>query len=233
LLLFKGIQKTTLIDYPEKVAATLFLPKCNFRCPFCYNLQLVLDKDTGVEIPEKEALAFLLERKDFLDGVCITGGEPLLHSALPSFCKKAKEAGFLVKIDSNGSFPEKLQHLIEEKLVDYIAVDIKGARENYNKAAGVKVVLDKVQQTVDLVRQSGIEYEFRTTVVPKLHSKEDLLSIGEWLQGSSQFFLQQFNSEVPLLDKGLEGSKPYSREELQAFAAALKPFFNKVAVRGI
>lgn len=233
MLIFKGVQKTTLIDFPSKVAATLFLPKCNFRCPFCYNAQLVLDKETGVKITEKEALCFLRDRRKFLDAVCISGGEPMLHAGLPAFCKKTKRLGLLVKIDTNGSKPEMLQKLIAAKAVDYIAMDIKAAKEKYNEAAGARVDLQKIQRSIDLIKKSGVEYEFRITVVPALHSKADLIAIGEWLQGAKLFFLQQFDSSVPLLDKKMQGSRAYSREELLQFAAALKPFFERVAVRGI
>ncbi len=233
MLIFKGVQKTTLIDFPGKVAATLFLPKCNFRCPFCYNAQLVLNKETGVTITEKEALRFLRDRRKFLDAVCITGGEPMLHALLPAFCKKAKRLGLLVKIDTNGSKPEMLQKLIAAKAVDYIAMDIKGAKEKYNEAAGARVDLQKIQRSIDLIKKSGVEYEFRTTVVPALHRKADLVAIGKWLQGGRQFFLQQFDSSVPLLDKKMQGSRAYSKQLLLQLAAALKPFFEHVAVRGI
>lgn len=231
MLVFKGIQKTTLIDYPKKVACTLFLPKCNFRCPFCYNPLLVLEGETGVSIPEKQAFSFLDERKNFLDAVCITGGEPLLHSGLLGFCKKAKEKGFLVKADTNGSMPQELKRLIDGKAVDYIAMDIKAPLEKYDASAGVQVDKKAIQESVALVKESGLEYEFRMTAVPALHSAGDLLAIGEWLRGSRKFFLQQFNPSVPLLDKKLEGSKTYSNEELQKFAASLQKFFGEVGVR--
>lgn len=233
MLVFKGIQKTTLIDFPGKVAATLFLPKCNFRCPFCYNAQLVLNKETGVKITEKEALCFLRDRRKFLDGVCISGGEPMLHALLPAFCKKVKRLGLLVKIDTNGSKPEMLQKLIAAKAVDYIAMDIKGAKEKYSEAAGARVDLQKIQRSIDLIKKSGVEYEFRTTVVPALHSKADLIAIGKWLQGDRQFFLQQFDSSVPLLDEKMQASRAYSKQELMQFALELRPFFEHVAVRGI
>ena len=233
MLVFKGIQKTTLIDFPGRVACTLFLPKCNFRCPFCYNEKLVLDKDTGVKISEKEVLQFLAERKGFLDGVCITGGEPLLHSGLLSFCKKLKEAGLFVKLDTNGSKPKMLGKLLAKKAVDYIAMDIKNSPQKYEKAAGVKVDLQAIEESVKLIRKSGLHYEFRTTVIPSLHSEPDILQIGKWLKGSNLFALQQFNSSVRVLDHSLEGSRPYSREKLQHFAEILKPFFHEVKLRGI
>ncbi len=233
MLVFKGVQKTTLIDFPGEVACTVFLPKCNFRCPFCHNAQLVLNKETGVSISEAAFFDFLRERKNFLDGICITGGEPLLYDELLPFCKRLKEQGFLVKLDTNGSRPGLLQKMLKEKVIDYIAMDIKGSKHSYSRAAGVAVDLDRIQQSIDLVRESGVQYEFRMTVVPLLHKKQDLLSVGKWLLGSKQFFLQQFNSTGPLLDKKFEGSKTYSAKQLQQFAAALKPFFEQVNVRGI
>lgn len=233
MLLFKGIQKTTLIDFPGKVACTLFLPKCDFRCPFCYNRQLVFDEDTGIEISEKEALGFLKERKGFLDGVCVSGGEPLLHAGVLEFCKKVKKLGLVVKLDTNGSRPALLKKLLEEKLLDYVAMDIKAAPKKYGEAAGTKVDLGAINESIQLLMNSGIDYEFRLTVVPKLHSKEDLLAIGNWVKGAKRFFLQQFNSNVPLLDSSLEGTKAYSSAELLAFAEMLCPFFKETKVRGI
>lgn len=233
LITFKGIQKTTLIDFPGKVACTLFLPKCNFRCPFCYNKQLVFDNDTGIKINEKQALDFLKERKGFLDGVCITGGEPTLNKDLPSFLEKTKALGLLSKLDTNGAIPEMLKILLEKKLLDYISMDIKSSKKGYEKAAGIKVDLQKIEESIALIRNSGIEYEFRSTLVPALHSKQDVLEIGQWLNGSKRFFLQQFNPNVNLLDSKLQGTSPFSAEKMQNFAKSLKPFFAKVGVRGI
>jgi pyruvate formate lyase activating enzyme len=233
LLVFKGIQKTTLIDFPGKVASTLFLPKCNFRCPFCYNGQLVLERGTGVEIPEREALEFLGERKAFLDGVCVTGGEPLLHSGLEGFLARAKKLGLLAKLDTNGSKPAFLKQLLSKNLLDYIAMDIKAAPKDYDRAAGTKVDLGAVRQSVELIKNSGIGYEFRTTVVPGFHSAESLLEVGKWLNGSKRFFLQQFSAGMPLLDPSLEKTRPFSAQELESFAHSLKRFFKEVSVRGI
>lgn len=233
MLVFKGIQKTTLIDFPGKVASTLFLPKCNFRCPFCYNSQLVFEKGTGVDIPEKEALQFLEGRKGFLDGVCVTGGEPLLHQDLEGFLSRVKGLGLLTKLDTNGSKPEFLKRLLSKGLLDYIAMDIKAAPKDYNRAAGIRVDMDAIRESVESIKESGLGYEFRTTVVPGLHSREGMLEIGKWLNGSKRFFLQQFNAGMPLLDKSLEKAKPFTAEELECFAQSLKPFFKEVHVRGI
>jgi len=233
LLVFKGLQKTTLVDFPGKVASTLFLPKCNFKCPFCYNKQLVFDKDTGFELSEEDAFKFFEERKGFIDGICLTGGEPLLHPGVVSFCKKVKETGLLVKLDTNGSNPKLLKELLEKNLLDYVAMDIKGALYNYEVAIGTSIDLSLIEESVDLLKNGKIDYEFRMTVVPGIHSEQDFISIGEWLKGSKSFFLQQFNSDVPLLDQGLEGTKPFAAEKLRNFAKILQPFFEEVAVRGL
>lgn len=232
LLSFKGLQKTTLIDFPGKIACTLFLAKCNFRCPFCYNASLVFDRGTGFEMGEAQALEFLAERKGFLDGICITGGEPLLHP-LEEFLKKVKALGFLVKLDTNGSVPAALKSLLAKGLLDYVAMDIKGSKAGYEKAAGTNVDLGKIGQSISLLKNSGVDYEFRCTVVPSLHKEKDLLEIGEWLKGSKRLFLQQFNSSVPLLDVSLQGTRPYSAGEMRHFAVLLKPFFGEISLRGI
>lgn len=233
MLVFKGIQKTTLIDFPGEVACTLFLPKCNFRCPYCYNAALVLDKDTGVSIPENEFFGFLDERKGFLDGVCITGGEPTLHSGLPEFCGKVKGKGFLVKVDTNGTNPKMLKELVKKKLVDYIAMDIKAPPEKYDMVACVKVDKGAIKESIGLIKNSGIKYEFRTTVLPKFLGKEDLLAIGKWLKGSRLYCIQQFQGEGDLIDKSLKNAERYSKEELEQFASMLSPFFEKVELRNV
>jgi len=233
LIIFKGIQKTTLIDFPGKVACTFFLPKCNFRCPFCYNRQLVFNEDTGIKISETQALDFLKKRKEFLDGICITGGEPTLSKGLPSFLEKTKALGFLAKLDTNGSVPEMLKILLKKKLLDYISMDIKSSKKGYKKAAGVKVDLKKIEESIALIKNSGIDYEFRCTLAPVLHSKQDVLEMGKWLKGSKRFFLQQFNPNVNLLDPQMQKTSPFPAEEMRNFAKILEPFFDKVGVRGI
>lgn len=233
MLVFKGIQKTTLIDFPGEIACTLFLPKCNFRCPYCYNPNLVFDKDTGQAIPENEILDFLDGRKGLLEGVCITGGEPTLHPELPEFCKKVKDRGFLVKVDTNGSNPEMLKRLISEKLVDYIAMDIKAPLEKYEKVAGVEVDKEAIKQSVELIKESGLKYEFRTTILPKFLSFDDLLEIAKWLKGAKLFALQQFYPAPEMIDKSLADEKIYSKEELAHFGTLLASFFEKVDVRNV
>ena len=233
MLVFKGIQKTTLIDFPGEVACTVFLPKCNFRCGYCHNKQLVLEQETGISITEKQLFDFLDGRKGFLDGVCITGGEPSLHKALPEFCRKLKEKGFLVKVDTNGSNSTMLKQMVDEKIVDYIAMDIKAPLEKYDVVAGVKVNKEAIKKSVELIRKSGLDYEFRTTVLPKLVSEEDLLAIGKWLNGSKLYALQQFYAVGELLDESLKSQKPYPKQKLLAFKKMLEPYFSKVEVRNV
>jgi len=229
-LVFKGIQKTTLIDFPRHVACTLFLSKCNFRCGYCYNTSLVLEQETGISLSEQNVFDFLEERKNFLDGVCITGGEPTLHSELPGFCKKIKEKGFLVKLDTNGTNPKMLEFLVKKNLVDFIAMDIKAPEEKYSKICGAKADLEKIKKSIELIKNSGIDYEFRTTLVPLL-SEKDLLSIGELLKGSKKFVLQQFHKDMALLNPEFKKLEPYSKEKLEEFAEKLRPFFESIEIR--
>ncbi len=231
-MLIRGIQKTSLIDFPGKIATTLFLDSCNFRCPYCYNIDLVLGTNKLENHTEEEILEFLKSRKKFIDGVCLTGGEPCLHPDLKEFIAKIKNLGLLVKLDTNGTNPEVLKELIEEKLIDYIAMDIKAPLEKYEKVVKRKVDLEKIQESVNIIRNSGIDYEFRTTVVPGLFNREDALAIGKWLKGSRRYFLQQFRSEKTL-DEKFKGKEPYSIEQLKELAETAKPFFEKVEIRGI
>lgn len=226
----KGLQKTSLIDYPGKVCCAIFLGGCDFRCPFCYNIDLVLNPNKLPTIPEEEFLEFLKKRKKWLDGVCLGGGEPCIHQDLPEFIRKIKNLGFLVKLDTNGSKPEMLEKLLKEKLLDYIAMDIKAPLEKYDKAAGVKADKKAIQKSIDLIRNSGVEYEFRSTILPRLHSKQDLLSIGKWLKGSKRFFIQQFRNEKTL-NPEFQKENVFKPEELNGFKEMLKPYFKEVEVR--
>ncbi|MBN1941348.1 MAG: anaerobic ribonucleoside-triphosphate reductase activating protein [Candidatus Diapherotrites archaeon] len=229
---FKGLQKTTLIDFPGQIACTVFLPKCDFRCGFCYNISLVKNQDTGVKISEKEFLDFLETRKNFLDGVCITGGEPTLHSELPVFCRQLKDKGFLVKLDTNGSNPKMLDELVRERLVDFVAMDIKAGPSKYSQIAGVDVDMTKINQSIEIIKKAKeIDYEFRTTLVPLLEEK-DLLEIGAWLNGSKKYVLQQFNNNVPILDSKIATKNTHSKEEIQGYGKKLGKFFKKIEIRG-
>lgn len=230
-MLLGGLQKFTLIDYPGKIAATVFTVGCNFLCPFCHNPELVDPKEIKGQpiISESEFFEFLKSRQGELDGVCITGGEPTLHKDLPDFLSKIKNLGFAVKLDTNGSHPEILEKLITEKLVDYIAMDIKAPAEKYNEIAG-GVGIDKIKKSVELIKNSEIDYEFRTTVVPKFHKKDDFIKIAEWLKGAKKYFLQQFYA-TKTLDDCLKDERSYSKEELEQFCEAIKPNFGQCGVR--
>ncbi len=230
-MILKGLQKTTLIDFPERIACTVFTAGCNFRCGFCQNPDLIKADSNLPVLHEKEFFLFLEERKNWLQGVCITGGEPTLHKDLPVFCKKIKEMGFEVKLDTNGSNPEMLKKLIEENLVDFIAMDIKTSPEKYSDLCGVKINVEKIKESVQLIKNSGLEYEFRSTVVPEFFSKEDALKIAEWLKDSRIFSLQQFNPDVPLVDSEFQNKKPFSIKQMEELKLLLEPFFEIVEIK--
>jgi pyruvate formate lyase activating enzyme len=226
-----GFQKTSLLDYPDTISAIVWTVDCNFRCPFCYNKNLVFGKTEL--IPEEDILAFLEKRKNLLEGLVISGGEPLMQEDIVDFISKVKKLGYLVKIDTNGSYPEKLQELTDKKLVDYIAMDIKAPKKKYNKLSGIKTDLNKIQRSIDLIQKSGVEYEFKTTFPPKLLTSEDIIEIGKWLKGSKRFYLQQFKNDIPLVSSKLESIIPYSEEELIKTIEKIKPFFKHCEVRGL
>ena len=230
--MIKGFQKLSLIEYPEKISAIVFLGNCNFKCHFCYNTDLVKNYDQLPDIPEKEITDFLATRKGLLDGLAITGGEPTIHRDLPEFAKKVKDLGFLVMLETNGSNPNMIKELIDNKLVDYIAMDIKAPLEKYDEVAGVKVNKKDIQENVDIIRNSGIDYEFRTTVIPKHFKEEDALTIGKWLKGSKRYILQQFRPEKTLNDD-YRKMESYPPEKMKELAEKMKPFFDSVKLRGI
>ena len=225
-----GFNKTTLLDYPGCVAATIFLGGCNFRCPFCHNGDLVLKSGQMTGYEEKEVLAFLKKRRNVLEGVCITGGEPTLHAELPEFISKIKELGYLVKLDTNGSNPEMLKSLVKEKLIDYVAMDVKAPLTKYEKACGVAVDVEKIKQSVEFLKQGEIPYEFRTTVVKELHTGEDILEIGRYLGGASKYFLQSYEESEQNLCKDFTAMP---REELFLLEQELKTEIEYVKVRGV
>ena len=228
----KGLQKTTLIDFPGKIACILFLGGCNFRCGYCYNADLVLNLQKLPTIPENEFFSFLERRKNYLEGVCISGGEPTLHKDLPRFCAQIKELGFLVKLDTNGTNPLMVDQLITSKLIDYIAMDIKASKENYSKVAGAKIQIPNIEKTVSLIKDSGIDYEFRTTVIPGLYNEIEAENIGKWLTGAKQYFLQQFRATTTTIDPEFSNLDSYSPEELKRFKKILERYIPKVAIRG-
>jgi len=227
-----GLQKTTLIDFPGKIAATIFISGCSFRCPWCYSPELVLPEKIKKhpKISEKYLFDFLKKRKGLLDGVCITGGEPTIHKDLPDFIKKIKKLGYLVKIDTNGSNPEMLKKIIAKKLVDYVAMDIKAPKEKYNELVGVKINIKKIQKSIDILKEKKVDYEFRSTIVPTVHTKEDVIEMAKWIKGAKRYYLQNFRPEKTI-DPKFETIKPYPQEYLISIQKAIAPFFEICQVR--
>lgn len=226
----KGFQKTSMVDYPEKIVSVIFLTNCNFRCPYCHNPEMVLNDPKIEEIPQEEVIEHMKEKRKWVDGICVTGGEPCLHEDLPEFIEKVKKEGFLVKLDTNGSNPEMIKELLDKKLLDFISVDIKSNLENYENIAKVKVDLEKIKKSVDLIKNSNIDYEFRTTVLPDMHKKEDLIKIGEWLKGSKKYALQNFRPGK-CLNPSYNEKLGFSKQELEDFKLILEPYFEKVEIR--
>ncbi len=212
----KGFVDTTFLDWDGKVAATVFTPGCNFRCPFCHNHGLVLNPEKYEDVEEREVLDFLIEHKDFIDGVCVTGGEPTLQKGLVEFCQKIKRLGLGVKLDTNGTNPEVLRELLELGLVDYVAMDIKAPldEESYSRACGVPCNVDEIKKSIQLIMSSGIDYEFRTTVVPSLHAKGDISRISADIKGAKLYVLQKFQPKFAL-DESLRDQKPTADEGME------------------
>jgi len=235
-MLLGGLQKLTLIDYPGKVAMTVFTVGCNFRCPFCHNPELVfsdLSGSTG-SISEKEFFSFLKKRQEKIDGVCITGGEPTIQKDILNFIKRIKELGFLVKLDTNGSRPDVLKKALDKNLVDFIAMDIKNCLEKYNQTNGAETDLEKIKLSVEMIKNSRKDYEFRTTVVPSLHTEKDFDRIGVWLKGSRSYALQEYKNEGKILDETFgEKIKLESKLDLEKIRGKLeeKKYFEKVIIK--
>ena len=224
-----GFQKMTVLDYPGKVACTVFTHGCNLRCPFCHNARLVVrDEDL---IDENEILSYLNKRRGILDGVCISGGEPTLQSDLFDFMKKVKDLGMLIKLDTNGTCPDKLQYAIDNGLVDYVAMDIKNCREEYAKTCGLsKMDISKIEKSVEILMQSGIDYEFRTTVTKELHTPDDFAKIGQWIKGAKRYYIQSFVDSGDII---LEGLNPLDLQGLKALSEAVSPYVPSVELRGV
>jgi len=239
-MLIGGLQKTTLIDYPGKVACTVFLAGCNFRCPWCYSSELVLPEKIKKQprIFEKEFFKFLRGKKGLLDGVVVCGGEPTINKDLPDFIRKMRKLGFLVKLDTNGSNPEMLKELITKKLVDYIAMDVKAPlglnfqvpSTKYQKATGVKVDLEKIKKSIEIVKNSRIDYEFRSTIVPGIHTKKDIIQMAKDIGPARAYFLQNFRPEKTL-NPEFKKLKPYPKEYLLEASESVKAFFTICKVR--
>ena len=227
-----GLQKLTLIDFPGRIAATVFLIGCDFRCPWCYSSELVLPEKIKKQprVLEREFFNFLKKRKGFLEGLVLCGGEPTIHKDLPNFIRKIKKLGYLVKLDTNGSNPKMLKKLIENKLVDYVAMDIKAPPEKYNKSAGVKLDIKKIQKSIDILKEGRVDYEFRSTILSRFHTKEDVINMAKWIKGTKKYYLQNFRPEKTI-DPKFEKIKPYPQEYLLEIQKAISPFFEVCQVR--
>ena len=229
-MIISGLQKTTLLDYPNRVAATIFLGGCNMRCPFCHNNSILDSEHLISSFDSKQILTFLKKRQGILDGVCISGGEPTLQRDLPEFLSEIKSLGYDIKLDSNGSKPKVLQFLIENKLIDYIAMDVKGPLTSYAQFCGGKFTDNQaIFDSIALLKSNVIPYEFRTTVAKGLHSMEDIASLGRLLEHSQILYLQNFIFSKDVPDKTLES---FSIEELHQMKAVLEPFITHVLIRG-
>lgn len=226
-----GLNKTTLLDYPEHVAATIFLGKCNFRCPFCQNGDLVLQPESQPVIEKEEILSFLRKRRGILTGVCITGGEPTLEEGLEKFIREIKEIGYLVKLDTNGYRPKVLHRLLEEKLLDYVAMDIKNSPQRYAKTTGMmQIDIERIRESIGCIMNSGIAYEFRTTVVKELHGKTELNAIGREIAGAKAYFLQGYQDSERVIVPGFHS---YERKEMEQLLEYVRPYVPKVQIRGM
>lgn len=230
-MLINGFQKLTILDYPGKVACIVFTPGCNFRCPFCHNASLVthIDKETYIDV--SEVLAYLKKRQGLLDGVVITGGEPLLQDGIEDFIAEIKSLGYSVKLDTNGSFPEKLISIVEKGLVDYVAMDIKNSKDKYGITIGVENFdITPIEKSVDFLKQGKVEYEFRTTFVKDFHTLDDIQDIVVWIKGAHKYFLQNFVDSGDLITDGLE---PVSALLLKEMKEKATEFIPSVEIRGI
>jgi len=229
--MYFGLQKLTLLDYPGKVACTVFSAGCNFRCPFCHNGSLVKGSGT-LPFSFEEVESFLKKRAGVLDGVCFTGGEPLLNDAVMDLAKTAKFLGYAVKLDTNGSFPEKLRRAVNAGLVDYVAMDIKSTIERYHLLCGNADVVDKVCESVDLLKSRICDFEFRTTVVGNLHRPEDFARIGKWIAPAQKYFLQPYKDSGDVLDQEHAEMFAVSDAILQECLLAAREFVPQTAIRG-
>ena len=227
-----GLQKMTLLDFPGKVACTVFTGGCNMRCPFCHNALLVKEAADLEVIPEETVLSYLEKRRGILDGVAITGGEPLLWPKTRDFIEKVRALGFLVKLDTNGSKPAFLKELVRDGLLDYVAVDIKNSKEKYAATCGVPGFdLAPVEETVEFLLSDPVPYEFRTTVVAEFHEVSDFVKIGEWIRGAERYFLQGFQDHEELVGTGKMTA--VSKEGMEEMLQAVRPYVKEASVRGL
>lgn len=226
-----GLQKMTLLDFPGKVACTVFTGGCNFRCPFCHNALLVTELPENPDYSIEEIFSFLKKRCGLLDGVAITGGEPLMNPDIADFIRQVRDLGYSVKLDTNGSYPERLKNIVGEGLVDYVAMDIKNCKEKYAETIGLKSCdLSRIEESVDFLKSGTVDYEFRTTIVNEFHTVEDIRNAAEWIKGAKSYFLQNFVDSGNLIDGSVTGVGKQTMLEMQKAAADFVP---QTEIRGI
>ena len=222
-----GLRPLSTLDYPTKLCITVFVKGCNFRCPFCHNASLVAGESENIS--EAEIFSLLSKRKGLIDAVCLTGGEPLLYD-VASFLERVKNEGFLVKLDTNGSFPEKLSALVKNGLVDYVAMDIKNSVSFYSKTADADVNVENIKKSVSFLMKGNVDFEFRTTVVKELHTRESMEDIGKWIKGTEKYFLQSFVSSENTIKQGLSA---FSKEEMEELRNIILPYVPNTFLRGV
>ncbi|MBQ1289069.1 MAG: anaerobic ribonucleoside-triphosphate reductase activating protein, partial [Erysipelotrichaceae bacterium] len=228
---FYGLQKLTLLDYPGNMAATVFTGGCNFRCPFCHNRSLVFLNENDSEIANEDIFDFLKNRNKVLDGVCITGGEPLLHKGIRAFIQRVRDLGLKVKLDTNGSNFTALKQLVDDGLIDYVAMDIKNSKEKYAMTIGLESYdLSEIEKSVSYLLEDHVDYEFRTTIVKEFHEVSDLEKIGRWIQGAKRYYLQNFEDHGTCIQSGL-GEVPL--ETLEEMKQIVRPYVNEIEIRGV
>jgi pyruvate formate lyase activating enzyme len=232
-MVLAGFQKLTLLDYPGHLAATVFTVGCSFRCPFCHNPELVGKglRPVSMDKTEKEFFAFLKKRKGKLEGVCITGGEPTIQPDLVDFIGKIRKMGFFVKLDTNGTRPDVLKKVMDEKLVDFVAMDIKNQPKKYEKTTNTKFDLDRIKLSVNLIMNSRIPYEFRTTAVPGIHSEKDFLEVAKWIKGADSYWLQRYQ-ETKILDPSLKKKTKGKKIDLEKIMSKISKNFGRMGIRG-
>lgn len=226
-----GFVKTSMVDYPGNIVSTIFLSGCNFRCPYCHNPDLVNKEQS--HFSEQEVFDHLKMRIGLIDGVCVSGGEPTIHSDLVDFLKRIKSLGLLVKLDTNGSNPEMLRKILDKKLVDYIAMDIKAAFDKYSEACGVPIDMEKISKSIAMIKSSNVEHEFRTTMVPKYVSQDDFEKVCRSLKGAHRFYIQQFDNRNEMVDENLKKEKLYPPQKMDDFLRSAEPYFDICGLRNI
>ena len=230
--IFVGLQKLTLLDFPGYVACTLFTKGCNMRCPFCHNALLVTDTKSQKAYKNEEILAFLKKRVGVLDGIAITGGEPTLMPGLKQFIIQARELGYKIKLDTNGTRPAVVRDLVDNGLLDYVAMDVKNCKQRYGETVGFDQGYDlsPIQESINYLMEGRVDFEFRTTVSKTFHNEADIVELAKWISGNEKYFLQQFKDSGNLIGEGIE---PYSEDELRAVFDKILPFVPNAQLRGI